>query len=93
ETMSEWIPEEMRDRIATEKDVSNIEELREFLKEKNHPVVERWKKGLTKEDLIAYVEEREGELDPEECAEEFGVSVDEVMALVEELIEEGIFEE
>jgi len=33
------IPEEMRDKIATEKDVRDIESLREFLKRVNHPVV------------------------------------------------------
>jgi len=33
------IPEEMRDKIATEKDVRNIEELRTFLKKVDHPVV------------------------------------------------------
>ena len=33
------IPEEMRGKIATEKDVKNIEELREFLKKVDHPVV------------------------------------------------------
>jgi acetyl-CoA decarbonylase/synthase complex subunit beta len=33
------IPEEMRDKIATEKDVRDIESLREFLKRVDHPVV------------------------------------------------------
>ncbi|MHC1610526.1 MAG: CO dehydrogenase/CO-methylating acetyl-CoA synthase complex subunit beta [Candidatus Methanospirareceae archaeon] len=33
------IPEEMKDKIATEKDAKDVEELREFLKKVDHPVV------------------------------------------------------
>jgi acetyl-CoA decarbonylase/synthase complex subunit beta len=36
------IPEQLVDKIATEEDVSTINELQEFLKNKNHPVVENW---------------------------------------------------
>jgi len=43
ERVKDFIPAELVDKIATEKDVSNVEELREFLKEKGHPVVEKWK--------------------------------------------------
>ena len=43
ERVKDFIPAELVDKIATEKEVSNVEELREFLKEKGHPVVERWK--------------------------------------------------
>lgn len=39
ERVGDAIPEEMNDSIATEKDVRNIEELREFLKNVDHPVV------------------------------------------------------
>jgi acetyl-CoA decarbonylase/synthase complex subunit beta len=39
ERVKDAIPEEMRDRIATEKDVRDIESLREFLKRVDHPVV------------------------------------------------------
>jgi len=43
ERVKDFIPKEVVDKIATEKDVSNIAELKAFLKEKGHPVVERWK--------------------------------------------------
>lgn len=43
ERLKEFIPKEIYDKIATEKDASNIDELREFLKNVEHPVVERWK--------------------------------------------------
>ncbi len=49
-----WMPEEIRDRIkeylppeiipkiATENDVTTLDELKAWLKEKNHPIIERW---------------------------------------------------
>lgn len=39
ERVAEAIPAEMNDKIATEKDVRNISELREFLQKVDHPVV------------------------------------------------------
>jgi len=43
ERVKDFIPENVVDKIATEKDVSTVEELAGFLGEKKHPVVERWK--------------------------------------------------
>lgn len=40
--LKEAIPTEMRDLIATENDAKTAGELKEFLKSKNHPVIERW---------------------------------------------------
>ncbi len=37
------IPERMKDKIATEDDAKDLESLKKFLKDKNHPVVARWK--------------------------------------------------
>jgi len=63
ERVWDFIPEDVRDKIATEEDVSNVEELRELLMEKGHPVVERWKEaGLL-------VEEKPEEAKPEEALE------------------------
>ncbi|SFM22522.1 CO dehydrogenase/CO-methylating acetyl-CoA synthase complex subunit beta [Methanolobus profundi] len=36
------IPEEMRDLVATEEDAADVDSLRNFLKDKNHPILERW---------------------------------------------------
>ena len=48
------IPNEMRELIATENEVKTAAELREFLKSKNHPVVEKWKElEKAKEELEA----------------------------------------
>ena len=50
-----WLPEEIRDRIkefmpedivpkiATEKDVETLDQLKDWLKEKGHPIVDTWK--------------------------------------------------
>jgi len=43
ERVKGFIPAEIVDKIATENDVETIEKLREFLKSKGHPIVERWK--------------------------------------------------
>ncbi len=47
ERVKDFVPKELIDKIATEKDVSNVEELKEFLKAKGHPVVETWKEEVT----------------------------------------------
>lgn len=37
------IPEDLREKIATEDDVHSIGDLKDFLEEQGHPVVDRWK--------------------------------------------------
>ncbi len=43
ERVKEFIPKELADKIATENEAKNVEELRSFLETKEHPIVERWK--------------------------------------------------
>jgi len=43
ERVKKFIPKELFDKIATEKDVKAIDELKEFLKTHQHPVVKQWK--------------------------------------------------
>ncbi|MFW9913555.1 MAG: CO dehydrogenase/CO-methylating acetyl-CoA synthase complex subunit beta [Candidatus Thorarchaeota archaeon] len=38
----EFMPEEVRDKIPTENDAMTIADLKTFLKDKGHPIVERW---------------------------------------------------
>ena len=45
ERVKEFIPKDVVDKIATENDAKTIEELKEFLKGKGHPVVQRWKEA------------------------------------------------
>ncbi len=42
ERLGEFMPEDIADKIATEKDVETVDELKTFLETKAHPVVERW---------------------------------------------------
>jgi acetyl-CoA decarbonylase/synthase complex subunit beta len=42
EKVKDFIPADVYDKIPTEADAKNIDELKAFLKEKNHPVVARW---------------------------------------------------
>ncbi|MBC7129625.1 CO dehydrogenase/CO-methylating acetyl-CoA synthase complex subunit beta [Candidatus Bathyarchaeota archaeon] len=45
ERVKNFIPAELVDKIATEEDAKTIDELKAFLKERNHPVVQRWKEA------------------------------------------------
>ncbi len=52
------IPLEMFGSIATEKDAKTAGELKEFLKGKNHPVIQRWKEVAKEEAVPPKEEER-----------------------------------
>jgi len=43
ERVRDFVPKEVVDKIATEKDTGTIEELRKFLEAHAHPITERWK--------------------------------------------------
>ncbi|MCW4026757.1 MAG: CO dehydrogenase/CO-methylating acetyl-CoA synthase complex subunit beta [Candidatus Bathyarchaeota archaeon] len=43
ERVKDFVPRELVDTIPTEEDVTSIEQLKTFLEEKGHPVVEKWK--------------------------------------------------
>ena len=64
ERVKDFIPKDLVDKIATDKDVSNVEELKKFLEERGHPVVERWKAIPVAEEEAAAAEEAA----PEEAA-------------------------
>lgn len=58
------IPKELNDKIATENDVKTVEELKKFLEEQGHPVVERWKAKPVPLPEAASVEEAAPEAAP-----------------------------
>lgn len=43
DSLDDYIPEDLRDKIPTEEDGSNLKEIRSFLEEKGHPIMERIK--------------------------------------------------
>jgi len=48
--ISEYIPAEVVDKISTENDVSNLDELQAWLKNNEHPIVARWVERPTLEE-------------------------------------------
>ncbi len=49
ERVKESIPADLVDKIATEADVKSLVELKEFLIQKNHPIVQRWSQQKAEE--------------------------------------------
>jgi acetyl-CoA decarbonylase/synthase complex subunit beta len=49
ERIKEFIPKDLVENIATEEDATNIEDLASFLRDKNHPVIEKWKVATIKD--------------------------------------------
>lgn len=41
DSLSDYIPEDLKDKITTEEDAANIKEMRTFLEEKGHPIMKR----------------------------------------------------
>jgi acetyl-CoA decarbonylase/synthase complex subunit beta len=66
ERVQDFIPKEVVDRIATEENVQNIDALKAFLKEKDHPVVARWEAAaaVVEEAVPAEVTAEEGAMIP-----------------------------
>jgi acetyl-CoA decarbonylase/synthase complex subunit beta len=66
ERVKDFILKEIIDKIATEEDAQNVDNLEDFLKEKDHPVVARWKAeaALVEEAAPAEAKEEEGAMIP-----------------------------
>jgi acetyl-CoA decarbonylase/synthase complex subunit beta len=65
ERVKDFIPADIVDKIATEEDVQNIDGLKAFLKDKNHPVVTRWiEESAVEESAPAEVTAEEGAMMP-----------------------------
>jgi acetyl-CoA decarbonylase/synthase complex subunit beta len=61
ERVKDFIPADVVDKIATEENAQNIDALKVFLKETNHPVVANWKEEVAAVEEAAPVEAREEE--------------------------------
>jgi len=59
ERVKDFIPTELVDKVATEEEAKTIDELKTFLKERNHPVVERWKEEVVAVEETVSAEARE----------------------------------
>lgn len=61
ERVKSYIPPEVVDKIATEENAKNVDELKSFLKERGHPVIGRWKEEPVPAEEPAATETVEGE--------------------------------
>jgi len=52
ERVADFVPKELLDKIATENEAKTIDELKAFLKERGHPVVETWKEPVAAEEAV-----------------------------------------
>jgi acetyl-CoA decarbonylase/synthase complex subunit beta len=66
ERVKDFIPADIVDKVATEENAPNIDALKAFLKEKNHPVVARWtaEAAVAEEAATAEAKEEEGAMMP-----------------------------
>jgi acetyl-CoA decarbonylase/synthase complex subunit beta len=64
ERVKDFIPADVIDKIATEENATNIDDLKAFLKEKNHPVVAQWEKEETAVEEAPAEEAVEGQMMP-----------------------------
>lgn len=51
DSLTDFIPEELRNKIPTEEDADNIKDLKKFLQEAGHPIIQRLKETLEEEDI------------------------------------------
>ena len=63
ERVKDFVPKDVVDKIATEEDAQNVDTLKAFLKEKDHPVVARWAMAV-EEAAPAEAREEEGAMIP-----------------------------
>jgi acetyl-CoA decarbonylase/synthase complex subunit beta len=61
ERVKDFIPKDIVDKIATEENAQSIDALKAFLKDKNHPVVARWKEEAAVAEEAAPAEAKEEE--------------------------------
>jgi acetyl-CoA decarbonylase/synthase complex subunit beta len=66
ERVKDFVPQEIVDKIATEENAQNVDSLKSFLKEKDHPVVARWvaEAAAVEEAVPAEAKEEEGAMIP-----------------------------
>jgi acetyl-CoA decarbonylase/synthase complex subunit beta len=66
ERVKDFIPKEVVDKIATEENAQNVDDLKAFLKEKDHPVVARWaaEAAAVEEAVPVEAKEEEGAMIP-----------------------------
>ena len=62
--VKDFMPKEAVDNVATENEAKTVDELKIFLKQKNHPVLQRWKKEAEEEPAAESEEAAEATMFP-----------------------------
>ncbi len=92
EEFKDAIPDEIYDRIVTEKETRDVNELKELLEEKEHPIVTRWidiDDDLIKE-TIDYIKDKGGKVDPEKASEDLDMNEVQFRQVIDEMKDRGI---
>ncbi|KXA99185.1 hypothetical protein AKJ40_03750 [candidate division MSBL1 archaeon SCGC-AAA259M10] len=92
EEFKEVIPDEIYDRIVTEKETRDVNELKELLEEKNHPIITRWvdvSDNLIRE-TINFIKEKGGKVEPKEASEALGLNEVQFRRVIDEMKDRGI---
>lgn len=100
-----WMPKEIKedlkpklkdagvyDKIVTEEDTRNVNELKEILEEREHPVVERWVEvtdGLIRK-TIDYIKEKGGKIKPSEASKSLGLNKIQFRKVIDGMKDRGI---
>ena len=63
ERVKEFVPKEVVDKVATENEAKTIGELKAFLEERSHPIVETWKKPAAVEKALPTIAEVEAPIE------------------------------
>lgn len=92
EELKDMIPDEVYDKIVTEEDTRDVNELKEILEEKEHPVTERWIEVDDEmvQETIDYIKEQGGKVNPDEASEALGVNEVQFREIVDEMKDRGI---
>ncbi|MFH1788673.1 MAG: CO dehydrogenase/CO-methylating acetyl-CoA synthase complex subunit beta [Candidatus Altiarchaeota archaeon] len=93
----ESIPADLVDKIATEKDVSDINGLKDYLSGKGHPLLSGDAGGFEvteqlKEELVDHIQAKDGEIYPDEASTALGITEDQLMKVIEALQKDGVLE-
>ncbi len=59
ERVKDFIPQNLRERVATEKEAPTVDQLKRFLEERGHPVVQRWQAAVPQAKAEAEAREEE----------------------------------
>ncbi len=92
EELKDTIPDEVYDSIITEEETRDVNEIKEMLEERDHPVVSRWvdvTEDLIKE-TVSYIKEQGGNIEQAEAADALGLNEVQFRNVIDEMKERDV---